>query len=249
MANICSLNKTNLLEIMSELRNIDTFNATESVNINGFSMTIKNISEDFDDFIEEIGVTKLKEIDSDLELLLKKCEDDNELAKKTITITRLDLIKELIEANLSCGEKLVSFVSKSFSSGEDLNNTFESVQKTLKNIDKLTTEVFSFKDDYNTYRAVSECRNMLKYFNDIDDIIDLFEDMLSEIKKDENELNEFNAFRHDNKIGDDPELNKRKDNCGRIHHKLIKFNELISTYVAQTKSIYKKSFDVILKIK
>jgi len=249
MANIWSLNKENLLEIMSELRNINTFDVTESVNINGYSMNIKNISEDFDNFIEEIGVTKLKEIDSNLESLLKKCENDNDLAKKTITLTRLDLIKELIEANLSCGEKLLSFVSKSFSSGEDLNNTFESVEKTLKNIYKLTTDVFSFKDEYNTYKATSECRKMLKYFNDMDDIIDLFEEMFSEIKKDENELNDFNAFRHDNKIGDDPELNKRKDNCGRIHHKLKKFNELISTYVSQTKTIYKKSFDVILKVK
>lgn len=242
------MNREKLYSILSELRKDDGI-VTESVELNGYSEFIKSKSQELEEFVEDVGFEFIDEIDVQLGSLRNKCEKDNDLAKKTVLSVRPDLMKDLISAVENCGNKVVSFIEKEYKTGSDLNDATEDMEKLFKKVNKLTSEVFSYKDEFNTHYLVSEYFSLLKPLDNIKDHFDNLDDCLDKARDDEKTLKEFSDFRRDNRIGDDPELNKKKDECGIIHNKHKKFIGILNEYISTIKTVYKKIFDTVSKLK
>ena len=240
------MNRENLHSILWDLTNINTF-VKESIETSGYSNFTRSTSDRLETFIDEVGINKIEDVKKRLKDIQEECEKDNTLAKKTITISRPDLIKGLIESSYVCGKKLVSFSGTKFSSIEKMHNDAESVEKSIEKVNELCDEVFSFKDDFDRYYVVKECLSLVKEIKDIDNIFNILDDCLDSVKDDESKLNDFNEYRHDNDSSSD--FTDMKSECAILYRKLNAYRDLLSSYYSQVIKIYKKSYEMISGLK
>lgn len=232
-----------LKKLLSDLRKNDTF-MKESFDFNTRSNAIKSIGTNFEEKIKKYGFTTTSDIKKSLKEIQSKCEKDNLFAKKSVSISRLDLIEDLMKAHEVCGDKIASFVRSKFSSGEKLIKSLEDTEKTIKKVDNLCDEVFSFKDSFDMYFVTN---NLLKFESKfkVDVFFDVVDDCVDSIINDEEEIENFSNLRHDIKIEGDSNLENEKESIAINQRKLNKVLGLLNSYETLTFKIYNKSFELM----
>ena len=233
----------NLKQILSDLRNCDTF-VKESFDFYSRSNGIKEHADKFESRLDDAKITKVDECKPKLKSIQNKCEKDNTFAKKSITISRIDLIKSLFKALEDCGDRVASYVRSDFSSGEKLFKGIEDTEKAIKKLDNLCDEVFSFKDTFDMYFVTNE---LLKFIGDfkVDIVFDVIDDCVDSIKDDEEDIEEFSNFRLDNKIGGNATLEAKRQKMILLHKKLDKVPGLIYSYEDVAFKIFNKTYQMI----
>lgn len=246
------MSKENIIRLtrsaLSDLRKCDSV-FTEGFLDDPYSDHVSNQIDKLNVFMKDLGINDIDEIVDRLEELQEECEKDNSKAKKTVTISRPDLIEKLIKSNIDLSKKITSFVSKSYSSGDKLLDSVKSIEKDIKKIDKLCDEVFSFKDDFNKHTVITQYFSLVKLLKDTSPYFDMYSDCLSEVKHDEEIINDFNELRRDIKISGSKELLDVRDHCGFIHNKLKAFKDISNSYYALTTRIYSKTYQMINGLK
>lgn len=237
------MNTNNLKQLLSDLRNCDTF-VKESFDFYSRSNGIKERANKFEDKLDEAKITKVDECKSKLKSIQGKCEKDNAFAKKSIDISRIDLIESLFKALEDCGDRIASYVRSNFGSAEKLFKGVEDTEKAIKKLDNLCDEVFSFKDTFDMYFVTNE---LLKFIGDfkVDIFFDAIDDCIESIKDDEEDIEEFSNFRMDNKIDGNSQLEAKRQRMIILHKKLDKVPGLISSFEDVTFKIFNKTYQMI----
>lgn len=219
----------NLYSILRDLRKYDTL-VTESTNNLGYSINIKTITNNMEEKIVKAGINEVPKLKKGLKEIQSKCEKDNYFSKKTITVTRPDLVLSLFKAHDTCSDKLVTYFRSSFSSGEKLMDAKESVEKTINKVNELVDEVFSFKDDFEMHTVTARFIDLIKDMDEVGDYFEVMDDILNSVKENENEIQS-------------SEENSKEINITR--NKLRDSGNMLSSYTNLTFRIYNKAYEMI----
>lgn len=239
------MNTKNLKTLLQDLRKCDLIVTESELSSTISSIHTNEISTKIENFFEDKILRTSSSTKKKLTKLRSECEDNNKLAMKTITISRPDLIEDLIDYHLSSQEKIVKFLTKHYDDGQSLLDAYDSMMKHLDKVDDKCDEVFSFKDAYNMHTVISHYFDLLKKVTDVDEVTSLCNECLPHIHEYEDEIDEVMYLKKTENIGDNKELQKRSADCGIAKHKLKYFRQGLSKYADNTIRIYGKTYSMI----
>ena len=243
------MNTNALKQLLQELRNSNYYKESGSENIRITSIHSKDTEKRIEDYFIKNITSEEDKIVKNLKKLQSECEKDNEVAKKTITISRPDLILDLIETHLSTKEKVLKFLSRKYSDGQDLIDDYEATEKSLKKVNSLTDEVFSFKDKFNLHFVIPKYMELTKKICKISEVVDFIDDCLSSIEDYEDFIQEFSDYRHDYKDDYSKEFSEKRKDCGLLKHQMKYYRQLLTLYADNSIRIYGKTCNMIEGLK
>lgn len=233
------MNIEKLKNVATELRN-QYLLVTESFDLPRYSeieFFIDKYKKTLDNRKVGSDFKRLKLLEKRLKLVQKKCSEDNDFAKKTVLITRTDLIKNLVTKHIDVGKTICSFSEKNFKTPESCSESSEKVASALKKLSAEIDSTFSFKDEYQMHFVVSEFLNMLKLIKKSGYYFDVIEVCYKNIYLDEKDIDIFNSS---------PDTDD--DDGTLVGLKLTKMSGMrgfLNTYFSYTVSIYMTLFSMI----
>ncbi len=243
------MNTNVLRQLLQELRKSNYYKESGSENIRITSIHSKDTEKRIEDYFIKNITSEEDKIMKNLKKLQSECEEDNKVAKKLITISRPDLILDLIETHLSTKEKVLKFLTHKYNDGQDLIDAFESVEKSLEKVNSLTDEVFSFKDNFNLHFVISKYMDLTKKICKISEVIDFIDDCLLSIEDYEDFIQDFSNYRHDYKDDGSKEFSEKRKDCGLLKHQMKYYRQLLTMYADNSIRIYGKTCNMIEGLK
>jgi len=229
--------------MLEELRNSIQF-ITERTGFSSHSSHIKNLYNKFNDAMKLNEFTKANQIESELKEIQSKCSKDNIFAKKTVNMTRPDLINDLLKAHEKCGESVAYFSKTNFGSVDKMKRAYDDAVKDIDTLNDVFDEVFSFKDNVSLVFATNAYLHILKEIKSFDNYIDVIDDILRPIIDDEEIIIDFNNIRKDLDSNTE-EIDSLSDKITIIHRRFEKIDSVMTAYYSISIKIYGKLFGMI----
>lgn len=224
-----------------------------TIEIRGYHEYIDKLIYQFEDEVEkkqkEQKKKKLKDLKDALDKIIDKCDDDNSYATKSITLPDVSEINEIFRLYRLAGEKISSFITRSYETEDDVAERFEEIEGNIERINSNINITFSFKVNVslhfmvrNFYELIDKCKIYFFVSNSSksDNYLCILGDSLKKVKELEKSLNSY--FAKDKESisyteKDDARITKRVLSC---------FNSLLGSYNSTSILLFNKTYTMLV---